>query len=269
MSVFIIGVLCVVGAEPAVHTKACAHRGDKKNAPENTVPAFESAVRKGAHQIEFDVYLSSDGKAVIIHDATVDRTTNGSGKVEELTFDELRALDAGSWFDAKFAGVRIPTLRETLEVIPRTILCNVHLKNAPGVAEAATRTIVEMERLDHCFLACTIDQAETARAIEPKIRICNMSRQGGKRDLYVAKTLEIKADFIQFLRKIEGLEEAVKKAHAQGVKANFFDANDPEKMRALVSAGIDYILTDDLDTCLKVLAEYGVKPVEAGQRPTE
>lgn len=269
MSTLLVTVVCLAAAEPAVPAKACAHRGDNKNAPENTLPAFRSAVEKGAHQIEFDVYISSDGKAVVIHDMTVDRTTNGSGKVEELTFDELRALDAGSWFDPKFAGVRIPTLKEVLEVIPRTILCNVHLKNAPGVAETAAQTIATMGRLDHCFLACTTDQAEVARAIAPEIRICNMSRQGGKRDLYVAKTIEVEADYIQFVHKLDGLEEAVKKVHAQGIMANFFDANDPEKMRALVAAGIDYILTDDLDTCLKVLAEYGVKPVETGLRPKE
>jgi len=111
---------------------ACAHRGDVRFFPENTLPAFTSAVAKGAHMIEFDVYLTSDGVPIIIHDNTLDRTTNGTGNVTAYSLEELRTLDAGAWFDPKFAGTRIPTLQETLAVIPRYILCNVHLKSAPG-----------------------------------------------------------------------------------------------------------------------------------------
>lgn len=83
---------------------ACAHQGDGKNAPPNTIPAIKSAVLKGAHQIEFDVKLSRDKKLVIMHDWTVDSTTNGTGYVADLTFDGLRALDAGGRFSSEFKG---------------------------------------------------------------------------------------------------------------------------------------------------------------------
>ncbi|MCP4643469.1 MAG: hypothetical protein GY851_23680 [bacterium] len=235
--------------------KACAHRGDGKAAPENTVPAFRSAVEKGTDQIEFDVYLSKDGHPVVIHDTKVDRTTNGTGNVTDLTFDELRALDAGSWFAPEFAGTQIPTLRETLDAIPDHVTCNVHLKNAPGVAEAATEVIVDMGRLDQCFLACTVDQAEAARAITPYIKVCNMFRQSGPRDTYIDITFKADTEYIQLLGDLEGLEEAVDQVHARGVTVNFFGASEADKIAALAAAGVDYILTDDLDTCLAVLAD--------------
>jgi glycerophosphoryl diester phosphodiesterase len=92
-----------------------AHRGASSYAPENTLAAFDLALEMGAHHIELDVDLTSDGHIVVIHDDTVDRTTNGSGPVTSHTLAALRALDAGSWFGDKFTGERIPTFHEVLE----------------------------------------------------------------------------------------------------------------------------------------------------------
>ena len=92
-----------------------AHRGASSYAPENTLAAFDLALHMGVQQIELDVHFSSDEHIVVIHDDTVDRTTNGSGAVAGKTLAELRALDAGSWFEAKFAGARVPTFGEVLE----------------------------------------------------------------------------------------------------------------------------------------------------------
>lgn len=91
-----------------------AHRGYSAIAPENTLAAFSTAIQKGANSIELDVQLSSDGIFVIIHDSTLDRTTNGTGNVREKTLEQLRALDAGSWFAPQFSSERIPTLQEVL-----------------------------------------------------------------------------------------------------------------------------------------------------------
>ncbi len=93
------------------------HRGDRATAPENTVPAFQAAVANGLDFIETDVQLTSDGQAVLIHDETVDRTTDGTGGVRDLTFAQVRALDAGSWFAPQFAGTRVPSLGEYLDII--------------------------------------------------------------------------------------------------------------------------------------------------------
>jgi len=90
------------------------HRGASSEAPENTMASFERALALGADGIEFDVQMTSDGRAVVIHDAMLDRTTNGSGPVFDATLDEVRSLDAGSWFGASFAGAQVPLLSEVL-----------------------------------------------------------------------------------------------------------------------------------------------------------
>ncbi|GAL80027.1 glycerophosphoryl diester phosphodiesterase [Algibacter lectus] len=106
----------------------CAHRGAKATHPENTISAFEEAIRLGAQMIEFDVQLTKDNILVIMHDDTVDRTTNGHGLVSKLTFEEIRKLDAGSWKSAKYVGEKIPTLHDVLQIMPNNIWLNIHLK---------------------------------------------------------------------------------------------------------------------------------------------
>jgi glycerophosphoryl diester phosphodiesterase len=86
------------------HPAVIAHRGDKKNAPENTLAAFKLAAEKGADAIELDVQLSADGQVIVFHDPVVDRTTNGTGRVSTFSLDALRDLDAGSWFSEHFKG---------------------------------------------------------------------------------------------------------------------------------------------------------------------
>lgn len=98
-------------------TEIVAHRGSRINRPENTLAAFEEAIRVGADGIELDVHLSKDGEIVVIHDETVDRTTNGVGLVKDMTVAELKELDAGIWFDTEYAGQKIPTLREVFELL--------------------------------------------------------------------------------------------------------------------------------------------------------
>jgi len=93
-----------------------AHRGDRERCPENTLAAFRSALEKGADALELDVFLTKDGELVVHHDYTLERTTNGAGYIGDYTLQELKALDAGSWFGARFAGERLPTLGEVLEL---------------------------------------------------------------------------------------------------------------------------------------------------------
>ena len=99
------------------HVIAIAHRGASLLAPENTIAAFEEALRLGCRAIEFDVRVTSDGVLVVVHDDTVDRTTNGHGSVRNLTQLDLMRLDAGSWLHPRYAGTRIPTLEEALRCI--------------------------------------------------------------------------------------------------------------------------------------------------------
>lgn len=103
-------------AGPGCVAPPVAHRGDSSRAPENTLPAFRKALRAGVTRLETDVRFTADGVPVLMHDPTVDRTTNGSGEVSALTLAEVRGLDAGSWFSSRFAGVRVPTLYQVLEL---------------------------------------------------------------------------------------------------------------------------------------------------------
>jgi glycerophosphoryl diester phosphodiesterase len=106
-----------------------AHRGAKRVAPENTLPAFEAAIRLGADGVELDVQYSSDGKLVIFHDLSLEKTSNGTGRVTSHTFEELRKLDAGSHFSPAFAGAQIPALDEVLDLARGKLLVNIELKS--------------------------------------------------------------------------------------------------------------------------------------------
>jgi len=242
-------------------SRASAHRGDQRIAPENTVPAFVLAVEKGAHQIEFDVTISRDGELVIMHDPTVDRTTTGSGRVTELTFKELRSLDAGGWKAPEYAGTRIPTFREALEAAPPPVVLNCHLREAPGVVEETMRQVLELGRVEQCVLACSSTQARTAQAMCKDVLICYMDGQGPPSTDYPQRAIDFGADYLQIWGWDESMGDACAQLHAAGVKANYFGTEDPAMMRKLIEAQVDYILTDDLDTMLSVLAEYGVRPL--------
>lgn len=237
--------------------QVCAHRGDAEVTPENTIAAFESAIEKGAQQIEFDVEMTKDGRLVIVHDATVDRTTNGGGKVTRLSFDEIRGFDAGSWFDKTFEGEQVPTLRETLEVIPKNIYCNVHLKGNDKVAQTSAELIAEMGRLDTAFLACTTENIKAAREVVPNIKTCNMTRQAGNRALYIKETIALGCEFIQLHQRdgYENIEEEVALLHANGVTVNWFGANEVELMQLLNRAGVDFVLTDKLELAMKSIGK--------------
>jgi len=123
-----------------------AHRGFSSDYPENTLPALQAALDMGAHVAEIDVRLTTDGKLVLMHDATVDRTTDGNGPVSAMTLAEVKALDAGRWFDRKFAGTRVPTLDEVLEWSKGRLGVLIEMKNYP---ERDPAFIDEMIRTIH------------------------------------------------------------------------------------------------------------------------
>ena len=105
-----------------------AHRGASRCAPENTLAAFEAAIRQGVDAIELDVRLTEDGVPVVLHDDTLDRTTDGQGPVDALSYQLLRRLDAGAWFGSAFRGERVPTLTEALECARGRCGVNVEIK---------------------------------------------------------------------------------------------------------------------------------------------
>jgi glycerophosphoryl diester phosphodiesterase len=239
----------------------CAHRGAMSSHPENTLPAFEEAIRLGAHMIEFDLQLSKDGVLVLMHDTTVDRTTNGTGKVTDLTLAELKALDAGGFLDSRFAGTRIPTFEEALEVFPRHVWLNCHLKGGAEVGAATAKIIGKAGRKHQAFLAANRAATEAARAVVPDILICNMERQA-EAEAYAETTLAMKAHFIQLLGKGDVPVETVRRLREAGVRVNYYHDESPEGLRRQWQAGVQFPLVNDLAAAIPIAREYGIEPLK-------
>src|SRR5262245_4017798 len=140
-------------ARAAGLVEVIAHRGFSGIAPENTLAAIRAALEAGADRVEVDVLVTRDGVPVLLHDADLDRTTNGRGPVAARTLADVRALDAGGWFDARFTGERVPTLAEALEFCRGRILLNLEIKSeavedreAPAGVEAAVVEAIRRAR---------------------------------------------------------------------------------------------------------------------------
>ncbi len=132
------------------------HRGAMACAPENTMASFAEGLRQGADMLELDVHLCADGEVVVIHDEFVDRTTDGHGRVAELTLAELKKLDAGSWFDPHFAGERIPTLEEVLDWAQDKVPLAIEIKHGQtpyhGIEEKVVRLVEKYDMVSRVII---------------------------------------------------------------------------------------------------------------------
>jgi glycerophosphoryl diester phosphodiesterase len=237
-----------------------AHRGASATHPENTLAAFREAIRLGAHQIEMDVRATEDGQLVVIHDASVDRTTNGRGRVSQLTLEQIRPLDAGRWKSARFRGERVPTLVEALRIMPRNIWLNLHVKGEPWVAEEVALVLVEEDRVNQSILAVDEDQARLARQIHPGLWICTMDRRL-TRNAYISAAIAMKADFIQFT-SLRGLptREEVARARSGGLRVNYCCESDPTRIAGLLALGIQFPMLDDVVGAMQAAKMLGIPP---------
>jgi glycerophosphoryl diester phosphodiesterase len=222
-----------------------AHRGASGHAPENTLAAFRKAVAQGASFIETDLQLSRDARFVAIHDATVNRTTNGQGAVHDLTLVELRHLDAGSWFGSEFAGERIPTLEEILEFSKKhDVVFYLELKPSGswGGEHALIGALRESGEIPRTVVI-SFDTAilEGLRKIEPTL-MTGVLYEGQiekpiERALQVgARQLAVRANLVT-----PALLVAARKRDLQVV---CWTVNHPAHMRLLMEAGVDGIMSD-------------------------
>ncbi|HEX2113724.1 MAG TPA: glycerophosphodiester phosphodiesterase [Alphaproteobacteria bacterium] len=155
------------------------HRGAKVNAPENTLVSIKKAHEEGATWVEFDVKLTSDGVPILIHDATLERTTNGQGEVCNRSLEDIRRLDAGRWFGPAFAGERVPTLAEALDFMAaRGMGFNLEVKPCPGrareTAEVAARMVEERWPADcpaPIFSSFSLDSLDAVRKTAPDVAL--------------------------------------------------------------------------------------------------
>jgi glycerophosphoryl diester phosphodiesterase len=240
------------------HILILGHRGASQHAPENTLPAFQLAAQQGADGIELDVQLSRDGEVIIMHDFSVDKTTNGQGKVKEKTLAELKALDAGRYFSNQFAGTTIPTLSELFMVMGPVLLYNIELKttsfNDQGLEVEVIRLIEDYNLQDRAMVS-SFNPFALMRAyrINPKI----------KRGLLWAPNLSfyLRRQLFRNLAKPDMFHPywgattlgLVKKEHEQGILVNVWTCNEPEAMQRMIKMGVDAIMTDRPDLLKQVL----------------
>lgn len=146
-----------------------AHRGASGSAPENTLVAFKKAIKIGVDAVELDLHGTADGEIVVMHDATLDRTTSLRGAINNTTLETIKGVDAGEWFDAEFAGEPVPTLEEALECIARETIAVLEIKD-PLIAEAVVAKIHKTDTLDlTVVISFHTTVLQTIRALEPRI----------------------------------------------------------------------------------------------------
>jgi glycerophosphoryl diester phosphodiesterase len=239
-----------------------AHQGASAAAPPNTLAAFHKALELGADGVEFDVHLSADGVPVVIHDFTVDATTDGSGRVADLTLAELRQLDAGATFDPSFAGQRIPTLDEVLEAVGDRLLLNVELKSVglrDDGLEQAVIAQVERRGLDESVLLSSFNPFSLRRVkrIAPHVPVGLLYAP----DL----PLPLRRAWLAFVAPHEARHpehtmvdaSTVAWARRRGYRIHTWTVDDPDEMRRLIGLGVDGIITNLPDVLHTILRTMG------------
>ena len=235
-----------------------AHRGASGVFPENTAVAFQEAIRLDVDAIELDVHLTADGELLVIHDPTVDRTSDGEGPVADLSMAQIGELDAGSWFDARFAGERLLTLPGALDLMPPAMVLNVHVKaGAEDRDIVVAKTVQELVRrglIETAFIASDEASLAVARRVEPGLEICNLSTQ--PTETYVDRSSAIGCRILQ-PANTQTDSDLVRRAHESGMKVNPFYADDEGEMRRLIGCGVDGILTNYPERLQELLAGLG------------
>jgi len=222
------------------------HRGAMGHAPENTMASFERGLALGADLIELDVHLSADGHLVVIHDPTVDRTTDGRGYVKDMTLAQLKELDAGSWYGPEFAGQRIPTLPEVLEWARGRVGLVVEIKNGPvfypGIEERVAEAL-EAYGMEDEVVVISFDHRCVRRVKELRPRIAAGILYVGRLADPVAVARAAMADALH--PNVNYLTaEDVREAHRAGLAVSTWVVNDPSWAQELAGMGVDSIGTN-------------------------
>ncbi len=239
----------MASSKPFVRDTLIAHRGASAHAPENTLSAVRKAKEMGAQWIETDVRLTADGGLVMIHDETLDRTTDGGGPVLMASLDEIRSLDAGSWFSDEFAGETVPTLREFLGCIrAEGLKLQLELKEVFGSEEQLVRQVCDVLvetwtfGEDDLFLSgfserCMRLAAETLPQI-PRCLAVTVTPEDPARRLAETgcQILHLQNDYLD--------EEALDRLNGSGIEFAVATINDTQRANHLISSGAQSVLSD-------------------------
>ncbi len=227
--------------------KIFAHRGANADAPENTMAAFQLALDLGADGIELDVMLSKDHELVVIHDDTVDRTTNGSGSVQDLTLAELKALDAGN-------GERIPTLDEVLTRFGGKFQINIELKNYSTLFDSLpvdVAQLVSKHHMEDSVLISSFNPFNFPRfhRLLPNVPI-GMLTFPGKARFFAYRFFRYNA-LNPYFKDVD--EDLVQRYHAKGMNVNVWTVDEAADIRHMIKLGVDIIITNNPKRAMTVL----------------
>jgi glycerophosphoryl diester phosphodiesterase len=216
-----------------------AHRGASSLAPENTLAAFALALNYEPEWIELDVHATLDGEIVVMHDATVDRTTNGQGAIAEMPLAQLRTLDAGAWFGDESQGERVPLLEEVVALVGHRARLNVEIKAGPDLAQVVevlrAGGILGESQISSFDLAAI--QAVQALTAEPELALIT----GNGADLQVA--IAHRLGWLNLHHSGVSADLAAE-AHAAGVRVTAWTVNDLARWAELRAMGVDVFCTD-------------------------
>lgn len=241
-----------------------AHRGASAYAPEHTIAAYDLAIEMAADYIEQDLQMTSDGVLVVMHDATLDRTTSCSGLVIERALHELEPCDAGSWFSHDFRGARIPTLRELFERYGKTARYYIETKNpdeAPGMEAALLALISEfglrdgaVEKWQVLIQSFSRDSLLKMRRLDPELPLIQLVADDQGSDLIRAQLTDIRGYAVGIGPARASVDSALVDAvHDQGLVIHPYTVNEPAEMRRLMALGVDGMFTDCPDRLRELL----------------
>jgi glycerophosphoryl diester phosphodiesterase len=232
-----------------------SHRGEHLHHPENTMPAFEEAVRAGADYFELDVRTTSDGKLVLMHDGTVDRTTNGHGEVAKMSFDEIRALDAGVKMGSQFAGTKVPTFDEALDYARGKI--NIYVDVKWVTPKDLVEHIDGHGMTDHVVIYSG-RISKDVQDLNPKLRIMPEARNAEFAQKLVDE-LHLKAMAFDANDFKPDVIAVAKKGNALIYVDRLGPADNPATWQEAIDAGADGIQTDHPEDLAKYLRDKGYK----------
>lgn len=221
-----------------------AHRGDKTNAPENTMSAFKCALDLSVPWIELDVHPAKDGTLVVVHDDTVDRTTDGFGAVFDMTVDEIRGLDAGRKFSAEFAGERIPLLIDVLRLVDSTdVLLNVEIKMSPAGVDVP-QTVLDLlyqfgKQKEYLVSSFDLQALLQVQSKDPDVALALIGN--GPEILRLAQ--EHSFSWIHVHHKTVD-RQLIEDAHNGGICVNVWTVDEPDQLAFWKDMGADKICTN-------------------------
>jgi glycerophosphoryl diester phosphodiesterase len=237
-----------------------AHRGSSAYAPENTLAAFNLAIEQHADAIELDAKLSADGQIVVMHDASVDRTTNGTGLVKSLALAELKSLEAGGKFNPQFSGEKIPTLSEVFEQVGQKIFINVELTNYSSPSDDLPEKVAHLVRkfkLESMVLLSSFNPIALIRArkVLPMLPMGFLTLTGFGKITFYSHLIRFGPRLAFHPTTADASEKLIAAVHRRNCRVHVYTVNQPEEMRRLFTAGVDGIFTDDPLLARKVLID--------------